>query len=321
MKRYHVSPLEPPALDGIPVRQSRREFLRIGLALATGVLAIESEAPIRAGNLPAARLATPRPGAESRAAMPGGSGEAGSLGERVGNEAEQIVRTLRHTHYQHQQHIDVATGTYDVDCSGFVSFVLQQVAPEHLHLIPKESGWEIPRAFKYEEFFSSLSSRAEHGWRAIADLSQVRRGDIVAWSLPSHLGKEEDTGHVFVVAATPTEPEAGLLAVRACDSSTVRHHHDSRAQNDGAFHTGVGIGTIHFKVDGAGKPLSFQFGPSDRFHRVPIAIGRATEAGGHGRTTALYEPDAHRKPVRITSSHISGQARSRMFASLPLDGG
>ena len=274
MKRYHASPVEAPPSDGIHVRHARREFLRIGLALATGGLAIEPGALIRAGNLHASHMVTPCPDAECRATMLGESGEARWLGERVGNEAEHIVHTLRHTHYQHKEGIDVATGTYDCDCSGFVSFVLQQVAPEYFQIIPKESGWEIPRAFKYEEFFSSLSSRAEKGWRAVPNLSQVHRGDIVAWSLPNHLRKEEDTGHVFVVAAAPTKLQAGLLAVRACDSSTVRHYYDSRAQGDGAFHTGVGTGTIHFKVDGAGKPLSFQFGPGDRFHRVPIATGR-----------------------------------------------
>jgi len=275
MKRYHASPFEPPSWQGIHLRHSRRVFLRIGVSLATGGLAIKLGAPMRAGHLPLAPLVVPRSGAAGGATMRGSSGEAGSLGERIGNEAEQIVHTLQHTHYQHTEHIDVATGTYDVDCSGFVSFVLRQVAPEILRVIPKESGWEFPRAFKYEEFFSSLSRPAEKGWRAIPDLSQVRRGDLMAWSLPNHLGKEEDTGHVFVVAAAAKQLEAGLLAVRAWDSSTVRHYHDSRAQAEGAFHTGVGTGTIHFRVDEAGKPLSFQFGPGDRFHSVPIAMGRA----------------------------------------------
>ena len=276
MKHYRTFPFKSPTLDRMHVRQSRREFLGFGLAVATAGLAIEPGAPIRASNLPASHTLMPRPGAQFHATMLGGSSEDGSVGERVGHEAEHIVHTLRHTHYQHKEYINVDTGTYDVDCSGFVSFVLQQVAPEHLQVIPKESGWEIPRAFKYEEFFSSLSSHPERGWSPIQDLSQVRRGDIVAWSLPDHLGKEGDTGHVFVVAAAPAKLEADLLAVRACDSSTLRHYHDSRRRDDGTFQTGVGAGTIHFKVDVAGKPLSFQFGPGDKFHSVPIAIGRPT---------------------------------------------
>jgi len=275
MKRSHIVPLKLAMSEGIRERHSRREFLGMGLALATGGLAFKPGAPIRAGNLPWALTVNPSPGAECRPTMLGDSGEGESLGERIGNRAEHIVHTLRHTHYQHHEHIDVATGTYDVDCSGFVSFVLEQVAREHLRVIPKESGWKIPRAFKYEEFFNSLPSHPEKGWRAIPDLAQVVRGDIVAWSLPSHLGKEEDTGHVFVVAAAPIQLEAGLLAFRVCDSSTVRHYQDSRAETGGAFHTGVGTGTIHFKVDGAGKPRSFQFGPGDKFHSVPIAMGRA----------------------------------------------
>lgn len=268
-------PIRAKMLEGIQVRESRRDLLRIGLLIAAGSVAIKPGAPFRVGSLPVPELIPERPGADSGATLSGGNGTPGSLGEKIGNEAEHIVYTLRHTHYQHNEVIDVAAGTYDVDCSGFVSFVLQQVAPEHLHLIPKENGWAIPRAFKYEEFFRSLAGHAEKGWRGIEDLSQVRRGDIVAWSIPNNLGKEEDTGHVFVVATTPAKVGEGLLAVRACDSSTVPHYEDSRMQNGGTFHTGVGTGTIHFKIDGAGKPQSFQFGPGDAFHEVPIAMGRA----------------------------------------------
>lgn len=241
--------------EGVQVRESRRQFLRIGLAIAGGLLL--------------------KPGADPCAAVLGASGEADSLGEPIGTEAEHIVHSLKHTHYQHNEEIHPSTGTYDCDCSGFVSYVLKRVAPEHLQVIPKESGWAIPRAFKYEEFFRSLAGHPEKGWRAIAVLPEVRRGDIMAWALPQNLGKDEDTGHVFVVAAPPTKLEEGLFAVRVCDSSTVRHYDDSRAKGGEPFQTGVGIGTIHFKVDGGGKPQSFQFGKGDAFHSAPIAMGRA----------------------------------------------
>jgi hypothetical protein len=38
--------------------------------------------------------------------------------------------------------------------------------------------------------------------------------------------------------------------------------------------TGVGRGQIRFKVDGDGRPASFQFEVRDSFHNYPIAIGR-----------------------------------------------
>jgi hypothetical protein len=267
-RRTQISPQinslssEPPSdgslvlpTQGIRASGSRRQFLRIGLAIAGGILL--------------------KPSAGHCAAILGEGGETGSHGEKICGEAEHIVHTLKHTHYQHHEEINPSTGTYDCDCSGFVSYVLKRVAPEQLQVIPKESSWAIPRAFKYEEFFSSLPGHAEKGWRKIRVISEVRRGDVMAWALPQNLGKDEDTGHVFVVAETPAKVEEGVFAVRVCDSSTVRHYDDSRAKSGEPFHTGVGTGTIHVKVDGAGKPQRFQFGKGDAFHTAPIAMGRA----------------------------------------------
>lgn len=269
-----IAPIGATPSDGIQVRESRRQFFRLGLAIASGIL-LRPSAPVQCGSLPMTPRVSPCPGVERCTANAAGTREAGALGERIGTEAEHIVHTLHHTHYQHNELVDPATGTYDVDCSGFVGYVLKRIAPQQFGAIPKENGWAIPRAFKYEEFFRSISGHAENGWRAVSELSQVRRGDIVAWAIPLNLGKDEDTGHVFVVAAAPAKLEEGLLAVRVCDSSTVPHYDDSRGQG-GAFHTGVGTGTIHLKIDASGKPLSFQFGPGDKFHAVPIAMGRAT---------------------------------------------
>ena len=69
--------------------------------------------------------------------------------EKVGERAECVVEDVEHTNYQHKSYIDEATGTYDVDCNGFVAYVLQGVAPEHYHEIPKESDQDRPRAYKY----------------------------------------------------------------------------------------------------------------------------------------------------------------------------
>ena len=65
--------------------------------------------------------------------------------EKVGERAECVVEEVKHTKYQHKSYIDEATGTYDVDCNGFVAYVLQGVAPEHYHEIPKESDLVIGR--------------------------------------------------------------------------------------------------------------------------------------------------------------------------------
>jgi hypothetical protein len=202
-----------------------------------------------------------------------GADEDSPLRSRVGNEAERIIRNARHTKYQHKAYIDEATGTYDVDCSDYVSYVLERVSKRHLDMIPKEDWWPVPRAYKYYEYFHGLPAGNSGGWRQVAQLAHVRRGDIVAWQLPGGIEKDRDTGHVLVVADTPSALEGQLMSVRVCDSSVLRHYDDSRVQN-GAFHDGVGSGAIHFRVDAAGKPITFQFGPGDHFHEDPIAIGR-----------------------------------------------
>jgi hypothetical protein len=201
------------------------------------------------------------------------SGEA-SQGQQVAAEAERIVDNTRHTRYQYPPYsIDDETGTYDVDCCGFVSYVLECIAPEHYDLIPKVDGWPVPQAFKYEEYFHNLPTDGSVGWRRIDRLADSRRGDIIAWRLLQS-DSAGDTGHVFIVADDPEVLEAGLYAVRAYDSSNVLHYDDSRDLGDGEQQTGVGTGTIHFEVDGTGKPTTFQFGPGDPCLSAPIAIGR-----------------------------------------------
>src|SRR5271155_4291678 len=54
---------------------------------------------------------------------------------QVADEALRILENMQQTKYVHDLFIDEATETYDVDCSGFVSYILGQVAPNHLSLI------------------------------------------------------------------------------------------------------------------------------------------------------------------------------------------
>jgi hypothetical protein len=200
--------------------------------------------------------------------------DASSLRDRVAQEAERIIASVRHTKYQHDAYIDVATGTYDVDCSEYVSYVLGLVSKRHLALIPKEPSYPVPRAYKYCEYFRALRENAPgEGWQRIQHLTQTRRGDIIAWALPGGPQKDRDTGHVFV-ADTPSRVSEQIVSVPVFDSSTVKHYDDSRLHSDGGFHDGVGRGTIHFRVDAAGRPIAFQFGRGDHFHDDPIAIGR-----------------------------------------------
>jgi len=194
------------------------------------------------------------------------------LADRVAAEARHILATVRHTGYQHHSHIDPTTGTYDCDCSEFVGFILEKLAPANYRLIPKEPNHIRPRAFKYCDYFRSLPDDAP-GWHPIHKITSVRPGDVIAWRAPD-IVRDEDTGHVMIAAA-PAEPRgAGLFTVRVFDSSMLPHVNDTRGDNKSSYRSGVGEGGIVFHVDSSDRPIAFQFRPPDHFHDDPIAIGR-----------------------------------------------
>jgi hypothetical protein len=199
-----------------------------------------------------------------------------AIPEQLAAQAEQIVNTVTQTDYQHVDNIDVAKGIYDCDCNGFVGFVLETVAPKHLALVPKEADESRPRAFKYYGFFASLTPRSPGGWRRIDLLKDARRGDIIAWRFPT-IEKGQNTGHVVLLAETPTAADSGIFSVRVYDSAAEPHFDDTRGSESGQFPTGVGSGVINFIVDGEGRPIAYQFAPptSADFEYRPIAIGRA----------------------------------------------
>jgi len=210
--------------------------------------------------------------------------------QRVAEAAALILQNTRHTHYQHNPVIDPATGTYKLDCSEFVSYVLHGVTPQNYARIPREPKQPCPRAFEYCDYLESLTYDTTHGWqrtyeidgalvyeaaqgwRRIERLADARRGDVIAWRF-ARWASEADTGHVLLVAEKPTKVGSWLTAVRVFDSSRIPHFEDSR-ERSGAFESGVGTGTLMFHVDRAGVPTAVQFGPSDRFHALPIVIGR-----------------------------------------------
>ncbi len=197
------------------------------------------------------------------------------LRQQVAGEAIRILENTRHTNYQHNLVIDEATGKYDVDCSGFVSYILGRVAPKHLSLVPMQNGETRLLAQDYYNFFSSLPNETANGWRQILYLRDARPGDLIAWALAP---PNEDTGHVFVVAADPVALDANTMAVKAYDASDILHYDDSRGPGK-QFQTGVGSGTFHIQVDEAGRPVTFQFGPGDPVVPNSIAIGRIENFG------------------------------------------
>jgi hypothetical protein len=80
-----------------------------------------------------------------------------------------------------------------------VGFVLDNVAPAHYRLIPKETNQRRPRAFKYYGYFASLTPQSTGGWHRIDFLRDTLRGDVIAWRFPT-IERHENTGHVFYLS-------------------------------------------------------------------------------------------------------------------------
>lgn len=191
--------------------------------------------------------------------------------QQVAAEAEAVLRAARHTVYDHDTYVDVANRTYDMDCSGYVGYVLEQIAPRHYHTIP--AAGSRPLAFEFYERFRSLPLEGADGWgwRRIASLADARRGDIVAWK-SELLEPGFNGGHVCVVVYDPETLADGVIAVRVYDSSNVLHHNDTRARPGASAGTGLGMGTIRFRYTEAGA--QYQFGRKDDFTACELAIGR-----------------------------------------------
>jgi hypothetical protein len=191
------------------------------------------------------------------------------LGNIVATEAARIVENVKYTHYQFQMVVDPSTGTYLMDCSEFVSYVLQQTAPQHLAIIPRAAGAELPLAFEFYDYFHTIQPDSD-GWHPIHQLGDARRGDIIAWRIPGPIEPGENTGHVFIVAEPPIPQSDNIYDVTAYDSSNIPHNDDTRQNGI----TGVGRGIINIQVNSSGAPIAFQFKIGDPFYNYPIAIGR-----------------------------------------------
>lgn len=107
-----------------------------------------------------------------------------TLSEQIASQAEFIVNNHTETQYTHAEHIVVAAGIYDCDCSEFVGFVLEQTVADNNALIAATAPPPRPLAFDYFTFCSNLTPDSTGGWSRVDALSDERRGDIIAWRAP-----------------------------------------------------------------------------------------------------------------------------------------
>lgn len=195
-----------------------------------------------------------------------------SRGENIADAAEKLLGDIRETRYQHKTYVVQSQGIYDMDCSGFVDYLLKRVAPEQYAHLPVEPGHLRPRAAVYFDLLHGLPDNNVPGWKSIDRLEDAQRGDLIAWALAAATQKPGDSGHVVIVAAPPVRTTKGEYRVSVYDSSGIHHDDDTRPEST----SGIGKGVITFRVDDRGVPVGFQFSSRAHFHPEPIAIGRIT---------------------------------------------
>jgi len=190
-----------------------------------------------------------------------------ALSTKILSEARRIHTELKKTEYSHKTQVDEKAGTYAVDCSGFVCFLLKKLAPQHYKDVPKGEH-KRPLAINFFEHF--MSQPLVKRWRRIERLADAQPGDLIAWRR-DELTPGENTGHIVFVDASPLREDDGQFKVAVLDSTASAHGSDTR--KEGA--TGIGRGTMWFSVDAEGRPVAYRWrSKSGTLREEAIAIGR-----------------------------------------------
>ena len=203
-----------------------------------------------------------------------GFAESKSLSNEIFREAKVIFETMHDTHYDHKTFINEKQGIYYVDCSSFISYVVQQKVPLALSSLTIDAHHTRLRAQNFYDYFKSLQQgqSSEH-WMAVTSMSEVEVGDIIAWKYsPQEQQEKKNTGHMIVVAAKPILEAPNLYKIRVIDSSSGKHANDTRTLQKT---DGIGMGEMWFRVDEQGYPVGLYWSDKNKKESQHlIAIGR-----------------------------------------------
>lgn len=212
--------------------------LLVGLVGLAGITACSAAAPRESGSK----------GGDDSALL------ATSSDEGLTSEVELVLTSLMATHYQHDSDIDAASGIYDTDCSGFVSFVVQTARSDAYQELQAATNTERALAGSYVTFIQGITS-AQPQWTRIHHAKYLAAGDIIAWLIPAGV-QSDDTGHVMLVEHDPTI-SGNEATVPIVDSTDTGHGDaDPRSPSDPS---GVGRGTIVLTLDADGEPTGYRW--------------------------------------------------------------
>jgi hypothetical protein len=182
----------------------------------------------------------------------GGGSTAGYI--RLLAEAQRILSTVKSTTYQHATDINETTHTFNVDCSGFLDYVMSRAVPDAFSQLQGATQTR-PVAQSYVSWVSSLGQPVGR-WHRVTRAADIVPGDIIAWTKPADV-VSTDTGHVMIVAGAPMKAGTNLLTVLVIDSANSGHGMaDMRTINKSS---GVGEGTVALMTDASGAPNGYHW--------------------------------------------------------------
>lgn len=196
-----------------------------------------------------------------------------AAGQAIVTELDEIARTTTSSRYTHRTDVDVAAGRYHWDCSGMVGWLLRRHAPAAFRAL----GRARPVAADLSATIARAPGAPGGPWQRIADVRDVRAGDVFAWRAPPAFRGAGSTGHTGIVLSTPQRivSASSVYAVRIADSTTMPHELDSRiaaGDTDG----GLGTGVMTFVVDDAGSATHYGWwgALSPLYVEAPVVFGR-----------------------------------------------
>ena len=202
--------------------------------------------------------------------------------------AIELLRALspEQTDYQHKQGTVIwpgdpaGTPQCRTDCSGFIDALLKHAYGLKSAQLKEWFGTGRPLA---KHYYATIA--AEHGFRRIPTLAQVRPGDLLAITYPAG---STNTGHVMLLAGAPRprDATAPIVAgtrqweVTIIDESESGHGKtDTRRNPDKSMRDGLGRGVLRIYTNAAGHIAGYAWSTLkvSKFESVtthPFVVGR-----------------------------------------------
>ncbi len=194
----------------------------------------------------------------------------GAAGDSVAllAEAVRVLETMSASSYSHRTHI--SNGEYDVDCSGFVDWLLGRVNKAALAELQSLSV-KRPLAKHFVAMLATAQPKVH--WSRVLTVSELASGDLIAWDKPADV-ISSNTGHVMLVAAKPRFERAGRWAIPIIDSSASAH--GARDARHASHATGIGRATIVLETSAGGEPIAYHWSTAKTSlrHDTRLVLGR-----------------------------------------------